>query len=189
MSYGLIAAVNIIGSPAEGEGSLFEPETILPEQFLVQVRSRATAERLLLLALLQDAISCFQKFLFAARARNRRLFREAEQWILEGAHRRQGEDTHPYFSFEQTCCFLGIDPDYVRDKLLRWQQRQLAQVCQPVADSSGALASSQRRPTSAPQRDERPALVSRGPVSVIPATQRKRLGAVPARRVRQRLAC
>ena len=79
MSYSITALAETIGSPEEREGPPFQPEAILPEQFLAEVRSRATGERLLLIALLQDAITCFQKYLFATRPRSRRLFREAEQ--------------------------------------------------------------------------------------------------------------
>jgi len=72
-----------------------------------------------MLAVLEDGISCFQKYLFAQDKGERRLFREARDWILE-------EDQEEPFSFETICEVLGIGPHYLRRGLLRWKQKQLA---------------------------------------------------------------
>jgi hypothetical protein len=183
MSYSVASLAETIGAPEEREGPLFEPETILPEQFLAATRSRAPGERLLLIALLQDAITCFQKYLFATRPRSRRLFREAERWILETDPPPTDDSTHPYFTFEQTCCFLGLDADYVRDKLLRWQRQQLAATDQPAAPSQGSW--SQRPPGSTHDGRVRPAQVARDRMS---SGQRKSVAALQARRAAQRIA-
>jgi hypothetical protein len=186
MSYSISALAETIGAPVEPEGPGFQPEAILAEQFLAEVRSRATRERLLLIALLQDAINCFQKYLFATRPRNQRLFREAERWIIEIEQPRQDKGMHPYFTFEQTCCFLGLDADYVRDKLLRWKQEQLAAAHQPTSPLRGLP--SQRPPSSNNQGRVRPVLVSRGPVRVGQDDPGKPSDAVDARRAVQRIA-
>jgi len=186
MPYGVTALAEAIESPDEREGSLFEPETILPEQFLTEVRSRATGERLLLIALLQDAIICFQKYLFATRPRSRRLFREAERWILETDPPPQDENVQPYFTFEQTCAFLGLDADYVRDRLLRWQREQVAAAPQPASPPPGSP--SQRPPSSNHDGRLRPALVSHGPMGDGHDASGRPLDAARARRAVQRIA-
>jgi hypothetical protein len=158
MSYSITAVAEAIGAPVEPEGPGLEPETFLPEQFFSEIRSQASGERLLLIALLQDAINCFRNYLFATKARNRRLFREAERWIMETDPPPQDENMHPYFTFEQTCCFLGLDPDYVRDKLLRWRRQQLTAADQPTSPAQGGRL--RRPPSSDHDRRVRPALVS-----------------------------
>ncbi|MBI2985271.1 MAG: hypothetical protein HYY45_00745 [Deltaproteobacteria bacterium] len=101
---------------------LFQPDTLLPAQYLETFRRKAhlEPEKRLLLAVLEDAIACFQKYLFARDSKGRTLFREAEEWILE-----EGSDW--LFSFENICELLGLDPRYVRQGLVRWKEKQLAQ--------------------------------------------------------------
>ena len=72
-----------------------------------------------MLAVLEDGISCFQKYLFAQDKGERRLFQEAQDWTLE-------EDKEEPFSFETICEVLGIAPNYLRRGLLSWKQKQLA---------------------------------------------------------------
>ncbi len=83
-------------------------------------RTRREAEEALILAVLEDAVDCFQKYLTARDRRGATLFREAEEWIL-------GEDPDWPFSFEQICETLGIDPNYLRQELMRWKEKKLAE--------------------------------------------------------------
>jgi hypothetical protein len=116
-------------------------EFVLPEQFFSTSRVHETGERLLLAAILEDALMCFQRFLFASSQRHRRLFREAERWIMERRRRPfENERMSPYFSFERVCDVLGLDADGVRDRLELWRERQLASV-----QLSGMLAARQPR--------------------------------------------
>ena len=57
-------------------------------------------ERRLMLAVLEDAVSCFQKYAGATRPRNKRLFQEAEEWFMD-------EEASWVFSFEAICTVLG----------------------------------------------------------------------------------
>jgi len=96
-----------------------EPEVILPMQFFATLRrgaARQAGEYRLLVAVLADAIACFQKYAFVAQKRDHRLFEEAAQWIMEDADglERTGDRR---LSFEQICGFLGLDAGYLRDKL------------------------------------------------------------------------
>ena len=77
----------------------------------------AQGERRLALAVLTEAVQCFQKHAIARDPRGRRLFREAEQWLMSGAH-------EPEFSFEGICEALRLDPNYLRNGLQRWRERQ-----------------------------------------------------------------
>jgi hypothetical protein len=69
-------------------------------------------------AVLEEAVDCFQKYLRASEPPKRRLFQEAEHWIMSEG------DTAPAFSFEHICGVLGIDPDYLRRGLQRWRDVQ-----------------------------------------------------------------
>ena len=57
---------------------LIEPEILLPSQFFKGARSNAVleGERRLMLAVMEDAVSCFQKYAGAKRPRSQRLFRK-----------------------------------------------------------------------------------------------------------------
>jgi len=101
---------------------LIEPEILLPSQFYERGRAQSVleGERRLMLAVLEDAVACFQKYAGATRPRNKRLFQEAEQWFFD-------EDTSWVFSFETICGVLNINPEYFRKCLSRWKQELLAQ--------------------------------------------------------------
>lgn len=100
--------------------SLFQPDTLLPEQFLETFRRRShlEPEKGLMLAVLEDAVACFQKYLLARDSRGKALFRDAERWIME-------KDGDWLFSFENICEALGFEPDYLRAGLLRWKEAKL----------------------------------------------------------------
>ncbi|HJU11865.1 MAG TPA: hypothetical protein VJ728_13365 [Candidatus Binataceae bacterium] len=46
-----------------------------------------------------------------------RLYREANFWIF-GNYRNA-----PFFSFTQICDCLGLDPDFIRRRLLEWRRK------------------------------------------------------------------
>ena len=75
-------------------------------------------EMALMLAVLEEAISCFQRYVLAQGGKGKRLFREAEQWIME-------KDDKRLFSFENICEVLGLSPGFVRSGLLRWKEQRL----------------------------------------------------------------
>ena len=101
--------------------SLFEPDILLSAQYFENVRRKTLLEpeRRLMLAILEDAINCYQDHLLAQRSKARRLFTEAEEWILE-----KGSDW--IFSFKNICETLGFNPEYVRRGLLRWKEKKTA---------------------------------------------------------------
>jgi hypothetical protein len=105
----------------ERVASLFQPDSVSPAQYLETVcrKTHLEAEQELMLAVLEDAVTCFQGY-FAARDKTEtRLFREAEEWIL------QQEKSDWLFSFDNACETLGLNPDYIREGLLRWRYLRL----------------------------------------------------------------
>ena len=107
-------------TPDERIGFLFQPDSLLSAHYFGTLRRKTISEpeKRLMLAILEDAIHCFQDNLFARNVRSRRLFEEAEQWIVEA-------DGDWVFSFENICEALGFNPAYVRQGLLRWMANKL----------------------------------------------------------------
>jgi hypothetical protein len=105
---------------AEKIASLFQPDTLLAAQYFANLRRRTLLEpeKRLMLAVLEDAIHCFQDHLLAASGRKRRVFKEAQDWIAEMS-------ADSIFSFENVCETLGLNPAYVRQGLLRWKEKKL----------------------------------------------------------------
>jgi hypothetical protein len=96
---------------------LFEPDALLPAQFYAAFRSGSAVrgEKRLMLAVLQDALDCFQKYAFSKDGQGRQLFSEADEWIA-------CEDRDWYFSFENICETLDMNPDYLRRGVRQWKQ-------------------------------------------------------------------
>ena len=67
-----------------------------------------------MLAVLEEAITTFQKFAFARSLRGQNFFREADRWI-------RAEDDEWFFSFNNICDLLGFDPAWIRTGLTKWK--------------------------------------------------------------------
>ncbi len=106
--------------------SLFEPDTLLSAQYLENLRRKTLLEpeKRLMLAVLEDAINCFQVNVMARSGRRKKLFNESEDWIM-------GWDDDWIFSFVSVCELLGFNPEYVRRGLLRWKEKKLARIPTP----------------------------------------------------------
>ena len=102
-------------------GSLFQPDSLLLEQYLDTTRRKIALqpEKRLMLAILKDAVSTFQADLFAANPKSSRRFEQAKDWFTE-------VDGDWVFSFQNICEHLGLNPAYVRNGLLRWMENRLA---------------------------------------------------------------
>jgi len=75
-------------------------------------------EKKLMLAVLDDAIACFQKYAFARDRKRKVLFQEAENWV-------QDTNSDWPFSFANVCEILGFGPDYLRHGLGQWKAAKL----------------------------------------------------------------
>lgn len=107
-------------SMEERVSSLFQPDTLLPEQYLDTFRRKLQLEpeKKLMLAILEDAIACYQKYLFARDSKGKLLFEEAEQWVQD----REGGSV---FAFDSVCESLGLNPEYLRRGLAAWKESAL----------------------------------------------------------------
>jgi hypothetical protein len=128
-------------------GSIFVPDIITPEQFYDMRRddSSIAPVKRLMMAVLEDALRCFQNNADARSGLRQRLFAEAEQWLC-------GDMGDGPFSFETVCETLGIQPQFLRSGLRAWREQQLAGTSQrrlarrsPVVRSGKISASTRRR--------------------------------------------
>jgi hypothetical protein len=99
--------------------NLFEPDTLLPAQYFAAFSREGglVRERRLMLAVLQDAVECYQKYALARDPRGVELFKDASTWI------ESGEREWP-FSYENICEVLGLNPEYIRKGLSKWRQQR-----------------------------------------------------------------
>lgn len=103
-------------SGSDGWASLDPVDTgIIERLYKKQIRE---GEEALMLAVLDSAIECFQKYVLARREREKRMFQEAEEWILE-------KNSDWFFSFENICDTLQLYPDYIRQGLMCWKEAKL----------------------------------------------------------------
>jgi hypothetical protein len=98
--------------------TLFEPDVLLPAQFFAAFRRAGglERERLLMLAVLEDAIDCYQKYAHSRDPRGRQMYEEAREWVISG-------DRTWLFSFENICDTLEISAEYVRRGLREWREK------------------------------------------------------------------
>lgn len=90
-------------SGSEFYGSQWDSDTGLHNQ----------PEKRLMLAILVDAVECFQKHAPKHQGKPDRLFRASREWIFQ-------DDLKWPFSFLNICDAVGIDPRYLRNGLDQW---------------------------------------------------------------------
>ena len=108
--------------------AVFQPDILVTVQYLSTYRRRfhLQPEQLLMLAVLEDAVLCFQDNLTALTPRKQSLFRDAEEWILS-------TDNSYLFAFENICESLALDPNYMRRGLIRWKEMVLREASRKPA--------------------------------------------------------
>jgi hypothetical protein len=123
--------------------ALFEPDVLIAEAWGDAKRRSATlsSEKRLMLAVLHNALDCYQKYLFADDRAGRELFAEAAAWIH--CTNRDG-----LFSFESISEALDIEPQYFRRGLAEWQRSQRP----PRAPVPGGGSGNPSQPSSTPRR-------------------------------------
>lgn len=109
----------------------------LAVRYLVR-RDATRAEVRLMIAVLEEAISCFRKHLLDRDKKRQRLFCEAEAWIMTD------ESSRP-FSFDHVCDVVGLDAFYLRRLLRQWRDQQLATMAAPQQDPMTAEIRVERR--------------------------------------------
>ncbi len=99
---------------------LMIPDILTPVQYYDGVHRdnpETQAIKRLMCAVLADAVRRFQTYADAKSRAGRRMFGEAEWWILD----RNSEGP---FTFQAICETLGIEPDRLRDGLHQWRVQQ-----------------------------------------------------------------
>jgi hypothetical protein len=107
-------------------------DAVLPEQVWADpVSTRAGCpEAVLMRAVLEDAIICFQHQFYMRSQRAKRLAREAEAWFFD-------DDTQWPFAFVNICTILGLNPEYIRAGLRNWYRTHPAKLPQRKRRASG----------------------------------------------------
>jgi len=96
---------------------VFEPDILNGTAAPRRAEKVVLPERRLLVAILADALECFQNNLRASNPKRQRLFREAEKWIL-------ADDVSWVFSFRNICEILGVDAEALREQTRTWRRQQ-----------------------------------------------------------------
>jgi hypothetical protein len=99
---------------------LMVPDILMPVQYYDGMRRdnlETQAIKRLMFAVLADAVRCFQTYADAQSRAGRRMFGEAQWWILD-------RNSDGPFTFEAICEALGIEPDFLRNGLHQWRVQQ-----------------------------------------------------------------
>ena len=81
-------------------------------------RAIRDGEKRLMLALLENVMADYQKHVLATSRKGKTLFEAAEAWVLE-------TDSRSFFSFNNVCEHLELNPEYLRKGIMRWKQARL----------------------------------------------------------------
>jgi hypothetical protein len=106
---------------------LFEPDVLITAQFSAARRRGAavSSEKRLMLAVLDNALDYYQKYIVATDRAGRELFEEAAKWV-------ECTSNESLFSFENISETLDINPEYLRRGLAAWHKRLLEAHCRSV---------------------------------------------------------
>jgi hypothetical protein len=91
------------------------PLGVPPTEAAERIRTQPACH--LLWAVMENGLQEYMKYTTATSRRGKRLFREAEDWIMQ-------DDARWLCSFMSICHVLGLDPDYLRTRLRHWREQQ-----------------------------------------------------------------
>jgi hypothetical protein len=102
---------------------ILEPDIFLPSQFYGSgsLSRKLEGEKRLMIAILKDAVECLEKFRTSSSSAGRSHYINALEWV-------QDENTEWLFSFTNICDLLGFDPDYLREVLLKRENKYVKPV-------------------------------------------------------------
>ena len=92
-------------------------DSVLPTQFFADAKKPPEPLQRLMLAVLLDAIRCYQSNFGSRKGRQRLEFYEVRQWLFHGY-------AEAPFSLHTVCSLLGIDPRRVRRTMSAWTWRK-----------------------------------------------------------------
>ena len=99
---------------------ILEPDIFLPSQFYGAggLSRKLEGEKRLMIAILKDAVECLEKYRGARSGSGRSNYDNAIEWV-------EDTGTEWLFSFTNICDLLGFDPHYVREELLKRENRYI----------------------------------------------------------------
>ncbi|HKY09583.1 MAG TPA: hypothetical protein VJQ55_15135 [Candidatus Binatia bacterium] len=97
---------------------ILEPDIFLPSQFYgsTGLSRKLEGEKRLMIAVLKDAVECLDKYRGARSPIGQGQYLSAIEWV-------EDTDTEWLFSFTNICDLLGFDPEYLREVLLKRENR------------------------------------------------------------------
>jgi hypothetical protein len=100
---------------------ILEPDVFLPSQFYgsAGLSRKLEGEKRLMIAVLKDAVECLEKYRGARTSAGLCQYQSAIEWV-------EDTDTEWLFSFTNICDLLGFDPEYLREVLLKRENRYVA---------------------------------------------------------------
>src|SRR3989442_10805360 len=104
---------------------ILEPDIFLPSQFYGSggLSRKLEGEKRLMIAVLKDAVECLEKYRDTRSTSGRVHYESAIEWVTDAS-------TDWLFSFTNICDFLGFDPDYLREVLVKRENKFI----QPTRD-------------------------------------------------------
>jgi hypothetical protein len=100
---------------------ILEPDVFLPAQFFGSggLSRQLEGEKRLMIAVLKDAVECLEKYRGSRNSADQWQYQSAIEWV-------EDTDTDWLFSFSNICDLLGFDPEYLREVLLKRENRYVA---------------------------------------------------------------
>jgi hypothetical protein len=97
---------------------ILEPDIFLPSQFYGTggLSRKLEGEKRLMIAIFKDAVECLDKYRGARSSAARSQYESAIEWVKD-------TDTDWLFSFTNICDLLEFDPDYMREVLLKRENK------------------------------------------------------------------
>jgi hypothetical protein len=102
---------------------ILEPDIFLPSQFYGTggLSRKLEGEKRLMIAILKDAVECLEKYRGTRNSAGRSHYENAIEWVKD-------TDTEWLFSFTNICDLLGFDPDYMREVLMKRENKYVKPV-------------------------------------------------------------
>jgi len=99
---------------------ILEPDIFLPSQFYGNGRlsRKLEGEKRLMIAILKDAVECLEKYRESRSDTGKISYQNAIEWV-------EDTDTDWLYSFTNICDLLGFDPHYLREQLLKRENRYI----------------------------------------------------------------
>ena len=111
---------------------ILEPDIFLPSQFYGNggLSRKLEGEKRLMIAILKDAVECLEKYRGSRSSAGKISYQSAIEWV-------EDTDTDWLYSFTNICDLLGFDPNYLREQLLKRENRYI----KPMPTRNLSLAS------------------------------------------------